>query len=56
MSKLIFACAMLSSASFVDTVRIAIYFGPTAHGLAVKLRSALSFDAVMPALKRVDKR
>jgi hypothetical protein len=53
MSKLIFACAMLSSASFVEPAQVANFFGPAAQTITGTLRSALSIDTVMPALGRI---
>jgi hypothetical protein len=56
MSKLIFACAILSSASLIGPAQVVNYFRPTAQSIAGSLKSALSIDTVMPALGRVGKR
>jgi hypothetical protein len=56
MSKLIFACAMLSSISFIQPAPVINYVRPTAHELAFKLQSVLSVETVLPALKRIDPR
>ena len=56
MSKLIFACVMLSSASLLDPAQVVNFFGPSAHTIGSKLRNALDFDTLMPGLKRRDHR
>jgi hypothetical protein len=50
MSKLIFACCLLSSASFLDVTSVVNRFGPSAYSTLRAVRDALSINTIMPAL------
>ena len=56
MSKLIFACLMLSSASLLEPTQVVNVLGPSVQSIAGTLRSAFDFNSIMPAFKRYDKR
>ena len=56
MSKLIFACVLLSSAALWDPHQVVSYLGPQAQYVGGILRNALDIKHVLPGLTRVDKR
>jgi hypothetical protein len=55
MSKLI-SIALLSWSALQLDAPIGSYFGPTARTMVLNVRTALSFETVMPALYRRDRR
>jgi hypothetical protein len=56
MSKLIFACVMLSSASLLEPAQVASYLGPRAQHVGEILRDTLNIKHVLPGFVRMDRR